>query len=161
MVAAEPGFWCGRGEPTDAEPASDWIVPKNITRQRNLTEPGTKTAYRSSLPKCSNLERGESMKDPVSIFGCWRGFQFAGCVAALADHRQGGSIADFRAAGPHSQTHSRAQRPSLRRDRPGLWSWCVANAGHADERPRTFESNCRFPEGCPIGRGREQPWQTI
>jgi hypothetical protein len=39
---------------------------------------GTKPALRNYLFKCSNLERGESMKDPVSIFGCWRGFQFAG-----------------------------------------------------------------------------------
>jgi hypothetical protein len=43
---------------------------------------GTKPALRNYLFKCSNLERGESMKDPVSIFGCWRGFQFAGCLAA-------------------------------------------------------------------------------
>src|SRR5882757_8192090 len=143
MVAAEP-YFPRSGEPTgDMEPAPVAAKISDVT--------GTKPAPRNYLFKCSNLERGESMKDPVSIFGCWRGFQFAGCVAALADHRQGGSIADFRAAGPHSQTHSRAQRPSLRRDRPGLRSWCVANAGHADERPRTFESNCRFPEGCPIG----------
>ena len=30
------------------------------------------------LIKCSNLQRGDSMKDPVSIFGCWRGFLFFG-----------------------------------------------------------------------------------
>ena len=29
------------------------------------------------------------MNDPVSIFGCWRGFQFAGCLAALADKTPG------------------------------------------------------------------------
>src|SRR5258708_24552774 len=76
MVGGEPGFWCGRGgTDADAEHVSDWIVPKKMTRPRIPTEPGTKTAYRSSLFKCSNLERGESMKDPVSIFGCWRGFQ--------------------------------------------------------------------------------------
>src|SRR5882757_6321777 len=45
---------------------------------------GTKSAPRNYLFKCSNLERGESMKDPVSIFGCWRGFQFPERLAALA-----------------------------------------------------------------------------
>ncbi len=28
------------------------------------------------------------MKDPVRIFGCWRGFQFAGCLSVLANKRQ-------------------------------------------------------------------------
>ena len=52
------------------------------------------------------------MKDPVSIFGCWRGFQFVGALAARAGRRQGplreglriwrgGSDADCRAAEPH------------------------------------------------------------
>ena len=39
------------------------------------------------------------MKDPVSIFGCWRGFQFADRLAALP------------------QADSRTQRRSLRRER--------------------------------------------
>jgi hypothetical protein len=153
MVAAEPYF------PRSPERRRCGTRPRWLQKISDVT--GTKSAPRNCLFKCSNLERGESMKDPVSIFGCWRGFQFAGCVAALADQRRGGSIADFRPAGSHSQTHSQAQRPSLRRDRPRLRSWCVANAGHADERPGTLESHCRFSEGCPVGRGREQPWQTI
>ena len=97
-----------RGPDADAEHISDWIVPKKrkMARQRNLALAGTNPALRSCLVKCSNLERGESMKDPVSIFGCWRGFEFAGCLAALANgKRQGGSIADLCPAGSHSQTH--------------------------------------------------------
>ncbi len=37
---------------------------------------GTKGPRRSSPLKCSNLARGESMKDPASVLGCWRGFHF-------------------------------------------------------------------------------------
>src|SRR5258706_8573978 len=139
MVAGEPGFWCGRGG-TDAgaEHVSDWIVPKKMTRQRNLTEPGTKTAYRSSLPKCSNLERGESMKDPVSIFGCWRGFQFAERLASLAHPSArevqlpiSALLARIRKLIP------KTKRPSLRRDRPRFRGWRVAQPRLAHERRRT------------------------
>src|SRR6195256_1953629 len=79
MVAGGTGFLVrSRGPDADAEHISDWIVPKKrkMARQRNLALAGTNPALRSCLFKCSNLERGESMKDPVSIFGCWRGFQF-------------------------------------------------------------------------------------
>src|SRR6202022_3567751 len=92
MVAVEPDFWRGRGNRRAAEPAPDLIAQKSDLA-------GTKPAPRDCLFNCSNLERGESMKDPVSIFGCWRGFQFAGCLAALANKRWGGSIADFCPAG--------------------------------------------------------------
>ena len=61
-VRAGPGP--GRGTGLGPEPA------------KNLTCAGTKPTPRSYPGKCSNLERGESMKDPVSIFGCWRGFSF-------------------------------------------------------------------------------------
>jgi hypothetical protein len=47
-------------------------APKKEQRWRNGT------GRRAFSIKCSNLERGESMKDPVGIFGCWRGFQFRG-----------------------------------------------------------------------------------
>ena len=63
-VRAGPGP--GRGTGLGPEPA------------KNLTCAGTKPAPRSYLGKCSNLVRGESMKDPVSIFGCWRGFSIWG-----------------------------------------------------------------------------------
>src|ERR1700716_3491991 len=108
MVAGGTGFLVrSRGPDADAEHISDWIVPKKrkMARQRNLALAGTNPALRSCLVKCSSLERGESTKDPVSIFGCWRGFEFAGCLAALANgKRQGGSIADLCPAGsrlPH------------------------------------------------------------
>ena len=39
------------------------------------------------------------MKDPVSIFGCWRGFQFAGLPGSARQQTLGGSIADFCPAG--------------------------------------------------------------
>jgi hypothetical protein len=35
---------------------------------------GTRPALRRFSIKCSNLTRGESMKDPVCIFECRRGF---------------------------------------------------------------------------------------
>src|ERR1700694_3800114 len=94
------GFWWSRGPDADAEHISDWIVPKKrkMARQRNLALAGTNPALRSCLVKCSNLERGESMKDPVSIFGCWRGF----------------SIWGLRGSTPLKE------RSSLRRDRPRL-----------------------------------------
>src|ERR1700716_3834557 len=79
MVAGGTGFLVrSRGPDADADHISDWIVPKKrkMARQRNLALAGTNPALRSCLVKCSNLERGESMKDPVSIFGCWRGFSF-------------------------------------------------------------------------------------
>jgi hypothetical protein len=91
MVAGETGFLVrSRGPDQDAERVSDWIgaKEKKMARQRNLTLAGTNPALRSCLVKCSNLERGESMKDPVSIFGCWRGFEFAGCLAALANGKR-------------------------------------------------------------------------
>src|SRR6266478_3728184 len=55
MVALEPGFH-GR---------QSW---------RKSSLPGTKGPRRSLPLKCRNLARGESMKDPVSVLGCWRGF---------------------------------------------------------------------------------------
>ena len=45
-----------------------------ITKKTGL--PGTNGPERSLPLKCSNLARGESMKDPVSVLGCWRGFHF-------------------------------------------------------------------------------------
>ena len=45
-------------------------------------EPERDRALRGYLIKCSNLQRGDSMKDPVSIFGCWRGFQLEACAQA-------------------------------------------------------------------------------
>src|SRR4051812_33677896 len=67
MVAEEPGFHRGFHQ------MKSW---------KNHVVPGTKGPRRSSPLKCSHLERGESMKDPVSIFGCWRGFHFASLRAA-------------------------------------------------------------------------------
>src|SRR5258707_9495927 len=55
MVAGEPGF------------QSAHVVER-------LCVPGTKGPKRSLALKCSNLARGESMKDPVSVLGCWQGF---------------------------------------------------------------------------------------
>jgi hypothetical protein len=43
---------------------------------------GTKLPKRSFPLKCGNLARGESMKDPVSVLGSWRGFHF-GSTAPL------------------------------------------------------------------------------
>jgi hypothetical protein len=63
-VRAGPGP--GRGTGLGPEPA------------KNLTCAGTKPTPRSYPGKCSNLERGESMKDPVSVLGCWRGFSIWG-----------------------------------------------------------------------------------
>jgi hypothetical protein len=37
---------------------------------------GTKPPKPGFPLKCSNLARGESMKDPVSVLGRWRGFHF-------------------------------------------------------------------------------------
>ena len=57
-------------------------------KKRNVS--GTNPALEGWLFKCSNLERGESMKDPVDVFGCRRGFHFQGALAALAAKRQTG-----------------------------------------------------------------------
>jgi hypothetical protein len=47
---------------------------------------GTKPALRRFSVKCSNLARGESMKDPVCIFECRRGFSlWSGRPAAARD----------------------------------------------------------------------------
>jgi hypothetical protein len=62
-----------------AEPASNWNLQKNLTRA------GTKPAQQGYRFKCSNLERGESMKDPVSILGCWRGFSICGRRGSLTE----------------------------------------------------------------------------
>ena len=51
--------------------------------------PGTKRPGRSLPVKCSNLERGESMKDPVSIFGCWRGFSVSGALGSTREQAPG------------------------------------------------------------------------
>jgi hypothetical protein len=42
--------------------------------EKRFGKMGTKPASGNSLAECSNLARGESMKDPVHIFGCGRGF---------------------------------------------------------------------------------------
>jgi hypothetical protein len=121
-VRAGPGP--GRGTGLGPEPA------------KNLTCAGTKPTPRSYPGKCSNLERGESMKDPVSVLGCWRGF----------------SIWGLRGSTPLKE------RSSLRRDRPRFRDRRTAHPGLADERSRAQPGDRRFHQGCAIGRSREQPW---
>ena len=56
-------------------PFRPWNTKK---RAACRTKCGTKQSHWACPDKCKHHARGESMKDPVSIFGCWRGFQFRG-----------------------------------------------------------------------------------
>ena len=52
-------------------------VPWGRQSRKNPGLPGTNgPGTEVCLSKCSNLARGESMKDPVSVLGRWRGFHF-------------------------------------------------------------------------------------
>jgi hypothetical protein len=67
---------------------------KRIAPQANCTKriqrtAGTKPAPRRFFLKCSNLARGESMKDPVCIFECRRGFSFWSGRTRSASHAIG------------------------------------------------------------------------
>jgi len=64
---------------------------------------GTKPASESFLAECSNLARGESMKDPVHISGCGRGFRMEmsdGRSATTIDREPQGAPLASHAIGP-------------------------------------------------------------
>ncbi len=93
---------------------------------------GTKGPRRSSPLKCSNLARGESMKDPASVLGCWRGFHF----------------------GLHASTHKATQLTngsndcfSFSRDQAARSSDRDARPRH-HSRPQTGERPSRPPRLC-------------
>ena len=71
------------------------VVPQANCTQRIPRTAGTKRAPRRFSLKCSNLARGESMKDPVCIFECRRGFSLWSGRSAAARNpramRSGGS----------------------------------------------------------------------
>jgi len=76
-----PGFSDGfSGRP----PAKSRIASKNFGA------PGTKPSLQSSSSKCSNLARGESIKDLVGVFGCRRGFHFGHWRRSAVAMRTGG-----------------------------------------------------------------------
>ena len=98
--SGRPSFWrlrgTGRLSPTEYGARN----PRRGFHQENSAKAaGTKPALRRFLLKCSNLARGESMKDPVCISGCGRGFRLSRGIAAARDREpcdRAGLIIEFR-----------------------------------------------------------------
>ena len=64
--------------------SADAIDKTGTARKKIPARPERNHGQRSFQFKCSNLARGESMKDPVGAFGCRPGFSFRGGVRAGA-----------------------------------------------------------------------------
>jgi hypothetical protein len=67
---------------------------------KNQDVPGTKGSRRSLPLKCSNLARGESMKDPASVLGCWRGFSFGSAAQLKPTYKRSNEVLFFLALEP-------------------------------------------------------------
>ena len=80
----------------EAEPAEVCLPvalsPNTWNRKRIVPEEcemaGTEAGFSMFPLKCSNLARGESMKDPVCIFECRRGFHFESIAERTASSAQ-------------------------------------------------------------------------
>ena len=54
--------------------SADTVGKTGTVRKKLATRPERNRGQQGFQIKCSNLARGESMKDPVGVFGCRRGF---------------------------------------------------------------------------------------
>src|SRR5260370_30641693 len=86
------------------------LIRQGLSRKSDV--PGTKRPKRSFPLKCSNLARGESMKDPVSVLGCWRGLHFGSTAPLKAIQLTNGSNDYF------IFSHARAALSSYQEARP-------------------------------------------